>query len=104
MKQETPPLLVSLKDLYISSFLKAKGYPLHDAVLDHQRRTIFQFEDTPELSKELKKFYTDDALVSPSAFIEAFKALRSLAYQLSGDLKRINMNGDKRNGFQKRER
>ncbi len=85
--RSAPQQTISLKDLYISSFLKAKGFPLHDATLDHQGRTIFHFLETEELSKCLREYYTGDALVSPSAFIESFKALRSLAYQMSGDLK-----------------
>ncbi len=82
MKRETPPQ-TAFKDLYISSYLKAKGFPLHDADLDQQGRTVFRFEETPELKKALMDFYANTALVSPSAFIEAFKSLRSLAYSLS---------------------
>lgn len=91
MKSESTSQITSLKDLYISSYLKAKGFPLHDATLDDRGRTIFHFQETAELTKALKEYYTGAALVSPSTFIECFKALRSLAYSLSGDLKK-NMN------------
>ena len=90
MKQKILPQITSFKDLYISSYLKAKGHPLHNADLDHHGRTVFHFNETPELLQALKDFYAGTALVSPSAFIESFKALRSLAYSLSD---KKNMNG-----------
>ena len=96
MNQQNQPEVYSSKDLYISSYLKALAFPLHDATLDDRGRTIFHFEDTPELKVSLKKYYTGTALVSPSTFIESFKSLRSLAYSLSGDLK-TNIR-DKRHG------
>jgi len=89
MKEKHQPQIISLKDLYISSYLKSKGFPLLDATLDHQRRTIFHFVETPEIKKALMKFYDGTGLVSPNAFIENFKALRSLAYSLSDNLKSI---------------
>ena len=100
MKKESEPEIYSSKDLYISSYLKALAYPLHDATLDARGRTIFHFEDTLELKEALKKYYTGAALVSPSAFIESFKSLRSLAYSLSGDLK-TNMRGKSYGGSQR---
>lgn len=96
MKQGTPQQITSFKDLYISSYLKAKGFPLHNADLDHKGRTIFHFLETPELSEALRKYYDGTALVSPSAYIEAFKSLRSLAYSLSDSKK--NMSGGIDNG------
>lgn len=99
MTQNIQSELYSSKDLYISSYLKALAFPLHDATLDERGRTIFHFEDTPELKVALKKYYTGSALVSPSTFIESFKSLRSLAYSLSGDLK-TNMRA-KKHGIQK---
>lgn len=74
--------IISLRDIYLSAFLKAKGFPLHDAILDHQGRTVFLFKETEEISLLLKEYYAGTALVSPSLFIEAFKTLRSLTYAL----------------------
>lgn len=91
MNQKTPPQTTNFKDLYISSYLKAKGFPLHNADLDPQGRTIFHFLETPELSEVLRKYYDGTALVSPSAYIEAFKALRSLAYSLSDSKKNMEV-------------
>ena len=88
MSSKNQPQIFSSKDLYISSYLKAIGESLHDATLDDRGRTIFHFEDTADLKTALKKYYTGAALVSPSAFIESFKGLRSLAYSLSGDLQK----------------
>jgi len=103
MKRESQPQTCSLKDLYISSYLKAKGFPLHDATLDERGRTIFHFQETAELTTALKEYYTGAALVSPSTFIESFKALRSLAYSLSGDLKtNMNMKRKKYEGASRR--
>ncbi|MEK6591142.1 MAG: hypothetical protein AABZ11_10745 [Nitrospinota bacterium] len=82
MKRENQ-LIISLKDLYISSYLKALSFPLHDATLDTHGRTLFHFIETPDLKKALMRFYDGTAIVSPSAFIESFKSLRSLAYSLS---------------------
>lgn len=101
MKRKTLPQIISLKDLYISSYLKAKSFPLHDATLDDRGRTIFHFEETLELKKALKGYYAGTALVSPSTFIESFKALRSLAYSLSGDLNKTNMRENNYGGTQK---
>lgn len=88
MQKIPPPQTTCFKDLYISAFLRSIGFPLHDATLDDQGRTVFHFEETPELTKALRDYYANTALVSPSAFIEAFKSLRSLAYSLS-DSKKI---------------
>ena len=87
MRPENLPQITSFKDLYISAYLKACGFPLHNADLDHQGRTIFHFKETPELLQALKDYYAGTALVSPCAFIENFKALRSLAYSLSDSFK-----------------
>lgn len=98
MKQKIQSRITSFKDLYISAYLKAKGFPLHNADLDLNGRTIFHFLETPEISQALKDYYAGTALVSPSAFIESFKALRSLAYSLSDTKK--NMEGKKYAGNQ----
>lgn len=88
MKQVTSPQTTSFKDLYISSYLKAKGFPLYNADLDPKGRTVFHFKENTDLMQALPGYYAGTALVSPSAFIEAFKALRSLAYSLSDSFKR----------------
>lgn len=90
MKKENPQT-ISFKDLYLSSYLRAKGFPLHNADLDFHGRAVFHFIETPELNNALMQFYDNTAFVSPSIFIEAFKSLRSLAYSLSNSKK--NMNG-----------
>ena len=87
MRKETLPQTTSFKDLYISSYLKAKGFPLFNADIDDRGRTLFIFEETPEFKKSLMLFDDGTASVSPSAFIEAFKSLRSLAYSLSDKTK-----------------
>ena len=89
MKREAPPQTLASKDLYLSAYLKAKNHPLHNATLDEKGRTLFHFTETASLSSALKDYYTGTALVSPLAYIEAFKALRSLAYSMSDK----NMNG-----------
>jgi len=92
MNSPPPEESTSLKDLYLSAFLSAKGHALHDATLDDRGRTVFHFLETPDLTTALKEYYTGKALVNPAAFIEAFKSLRSLTYQLSGNLQKNNMN------------
>ena len=74
---------IAFRDLYLSAFLKASGFPLHDSILDDRGRTVFHFLETPHLTESLREFYSGNALVNPSTFIESFKALRSLAYSLS---------------------
>ncbi len=91
MKDRTLPQITCLRDLYISSYLKAKGFPLHNADLDQHGRTVFHFTETPELQQALRSYYDGTALVSPSAFIEAFKAMRSLAYSLSDSKKNMEI-------------
>jgi len=83
MKRKPIPQTRPFKDLYLSSYLKAKNFPLHDATLDCRGRTVFHFDNTSELKKALMKYYDGTALVCPSTFIESFKGLRSLAYSLS---------------------
>lgn len=87
MKKETTPqmtpLTICFKDLYISAYLKAKGFPLFNADLDERGRTVFHFTEIPELQKALMQYYANTALVSPSVFIESFKSLRAQAYSLS---------------------
>lgn len=100
-RTEYPPQTTCFKDLYISSYLKAKGYPLDNADLDPQGRTVFHFLETPELKKSLMQFYDGTALVSPSAFIESFKGLRSLAYSLSD---KKNMSGENNGKTYRQER
>jgi hypothetical protein len=90
MKQQ----IIPFKDLYVSSYLKAKAHPLHDATIDNGRRTTFTFIETPEVTKDLKEYYSGTALVNPATFIESFKSLRSLAYSLSD---KINIKGERIN-------
>lgn len=89
MKKESIPQITHIKDLYIAAYLKAKNFPLHDAVLDDKKRTLFIFEETSEMRKTIMQFYDGTALVNPASFIEAFKSLRSLAYSMS-DNKNMN--------------
>lgn len=97
MKEEPSPQTTCFKDLYISSYLKAKGFPLRDATLDDHGRTVFVFTETPELTKALMDYYANAALVSPSMFIESFKSLRSLAYSLT-DAAKKNMKEEIKHG------
>jgi len=78
-----PQKIISFRDLYLSAFLKASGFPLHDSIVDARGRTVFHFLETPQLTESLRAFYSGNSLVNPTTFIEAFKALRSLAYSLS---------------------
>ena len=94
MKRHLAPTVITFKDLYVSSYLKAKAHPLHDATIDNGRRTTFTFIETPELTGDLKDYYSGTALVNPATFIESFKSLRSLAYSLSD---KINIKGKNNN-------
>ena len=80
---EKPLKTVAFRDLYISAFLKAQGFPLHNATLDERGRTIFHYQETPELVQAIRDFYGGAATVSASAFVEAYRSLRGLAYNLS---------------------
>lgn len=97
MKASTPKIIF-LKDIYLSSYLKAKNIPLHDTELDEQSRTIFCFIETPELIEAIQQFYKGKALINPTTFIEAFKNLRTLTYSLSGNLNKKKY-GDYSNGL-----
>lgn len=85
------PIFTS-KDLYLSSYLQAKGLQFANATLDESGRTIFHFKNSESLNEALIAYYSGTALVNPSAFIECFKSLRALTYSMSGDLKK-NMRG-----------
>ncbi len=84
--------VASFRDLYISAFLKAQGFPLHNATLDERGRTIFHFMETPELIHAIRNYYSGNASVNATAFVEAYRSLRGLAYNLSEPWGRGNLN------------
>jgi hypothetical protein len=67
-------------DLYLASFLKARGMKLADIVRDGRRAT-FVFEDQPQRHELIIGYYGDE-LVSVSAFKNALQDLKAATYNV----------------------
>lgn len=67
-------------DLYLGSFLKARGLRLLDARREG-RRSTFIFEDRSDRVELIKKFY-NDGTVSVNDFKNALQDLKAIVYNL----------------------
>ena len=75
MEMET---MFKTRDLYLASFLKAKGLSLLDTRRENAR-VFFIFEDK-EKAEGLKKEFFNGGVVSISLFTKAVQDLKSLIY------------------------
>lgn len=65
-------------DLYLASFLKARGLRLLDAEREG-RRVSFVFEDRPDRPEMVRAFY-NDGTVEVNAFTHAIQDLKAVIY------------------------
>jgi len=72
------PLFES-SDLFLCSFLKAKGLPFEGAKRGEGKRVIFVFQRQSDLEDLLKSFY-NDGLVPVLSFKSALRNLRDLIF------------------------
>jgi hypothetical protein len=67
------------KDFPLAAFLITSGLPLQA----HTRQgnvSTFMFAETPQLTDLVSRFYSFEALVSPIAYANAFRNLKSIMY------------------------
>lgn len=67
-------------DLYLCSYLKAKGLKLHD-YQRQGRKVVFIFQDTPDRPNFEKEFF-NGGMVEIRSFLHALKDLRAIIYDL----------------------
>jgi hypothetical protein len=67
-------------DLYLSSYLKARGLRLQDARRDG-RRTIFVFADQPDREQLVLEFY-NDGTIRVNDFKNALQDLKAIVYNV----------------------
>jgi hypothetical protein len=65
------------EDLYLASYLKAKGYELHSVKRNPRKnRSVFEFIDHPERKLEVKAFFANTATVSAFEYAVALRMLK----------------------------
>lgn len=67
-------------DLYLSSFLRARGFKYID--LRVGRQVKFVFTNTEKLKKAVNGFYNDEDLVSANSFSHALRDLKAVIFNL----------------------
>lgn len=67
-------------DIYLCSFLRAKGHRFLDVRAGRQVK--FVFPNTEELQKHIKGYYNGDDLVKASAFSHALRDLKAVIFNL----------------------
>lgn len=76
------PTEYAVNDLYLASYLKARGMKLA-AVQKDGRRSLFVFRDAPERSRFVSD-YTNDVPIGVSSFIHALKDLKAAIHTWDG--------------------
>ena len=65
-------------DLYLSAFLKFKGFKYEVEKLG--KKTMFLFEETPELLKLVNDYLTENASCEPLGYANSIKNLKNFLY------------------------
>lgn len=68
------------RDFYLSAYLLAVGNELETYEKDNTGKTIFVFRSTPELIKEIQRFYALEAMINPVTYGNALRNLKSMIY------------------------
>jgi hypothetical protein len=68
------------RDFYLSAYLLAVGHALETYRKDTTGKTTFVFQSTPELNKQIQKYYGLDALVNPVEYANALRSLKSMIH------------------------
>jgi hypothetical protein len=67
------------RDFYLTAYLMAAGH----ALKSHRKQqgiTIFEFEDSPVIQEEQKKYYDMKASVNPMTYGNSLKNLKSIIH------------------------
>ena len=65
-------------DLYLSAFLKLKGFKYEVEKLG--KKIVFLFEETPELLKLVNDYLTENASCDPLGYTNSIKNLKNFLY------------------------
>lgn len=69
-------------DLYLASYLRAKGFQLQDVEKVGRKATFVFANDENEVTPEMKAFFSGSANVEPLAFVDAIRNMKSIIYNL----------------------
>jgi len=67
-------------DFYLCCFLVAKGAVVIDIDKTNPRRSVFMFEDSPELQQDVEDFFNQRASINPRTFASAIKDVKQQLY------------------------
>lgn len=67
------------KDFYLAATLIDEQYEIQDHQIE-DGKTIFFFEDTPELRQTVQNYFYDQLTVTPHQFQMAIKTAKSIIY------------------------
>lgn len=67
-------------DIYLSSFLRAKGYKYIDVRVGRQVK--FVFANSEELQNHIKGYYNNDDMVKANEFTHALKDLKAIVFNV----------------------
>lgn len=67
-------------DIYLSSFLRAKGYRFED--IRTGRQIKFVFPNSEELQKHIKGYYNNDDLVRANELFRCLRDLKAIVFNL----------------------
>ena len=67
-------------DLYLTAFLKVKGYKFK--VEKNKLKYKFIFEDSAEILADVNDYLTESSLCEPLAYTNAIKNIKNLLYNL----------------------
>lgn len=65
-------------DLYLTAYLKTKGFKF--TLKKISTKTNFVFEESPELSKYVNDYLTENGSCEPLAFTNTIKNIKNLLY------------------------
>jgi hypothetical protein len=65
-------------DLYLTAYLKTKGFKFNLNKLN--TKTNFVFDESPELSKNVNEYLTENGSCEPLAFTNTIKNIKNLLY------------------------
>lgn len=75
-----------LQDFYCASFLVASGFKL-SGTASAEGRTIFEFDDMPDIEESIHKYYSLTATINPVAYGNAIRNLKSIIHTNSNQNK-----------------
>lgn len=73
------------RDIYLATVLKVSGIPLIRTI-DSNGKGIFVFQASQEIQKLISGYFNNQLRIDPKAFVETWRALKSLAFSTIGDM------------------